>query len=50
VVVSDSLDLLTLPRVLVSRTTTWMHLLLKCFTRYEDKRAAMPAAYDKPSV
>jgi peptidoglycan/xylan/chitin deacetylase (PgdA/CDA1 family) len=24
-----------LPRVLVSRTTTWLHLLLKCFTRYE---------------
>ena len=27
-----------LPRVLVSRTTTWMQLLLKCLTRYEDKR------------
>ena len=40
------LDMLRLPRVLVSRTTTWMHLLLKCFTRYEDKRAAMPDAYD----
>lgn len=25
-----------LPRVLVSRTTTFLHLLLKCFTRYED--------------
>jgi peptidoglycan/xylan/chitin deacetylase (PgdA/CDA1 family) len=30
--------LLELPRVLVSRTTTWVHLLLKCFTRYEVKR------------
>ena len=30
-------DLMQLPRVLVSRTTTWMHLLLKCFTRYEDR-------------
>ena len=28
-----------LPRVLVSRTTTWMQLLLKCLSRYEDKRA-----------
>jgi hypothetical protein len=31
-------DLLALPRVLVSRTTTCMHLLLKCVTRYEDRR------------
>lgn len=30
---------LLLPRVLVSRTTTWMQLLLKCLSRYEDKRA-----------
>lgn len=29
--------LLELPRVLVSRTSTWAHLLLKCFTRYETK-------------
>ena len=29
---------LLLPRVLVSRTTTWMQLLLKCLSRYEDKR------------
>jgi hypothetical protein len=29
---------LTLPRVLVSRSTTWVHLLLKCFTAYEDRR------------
>ena len=28
----------TLPRVLVSRSTTWVHLLLKCFTDYEDRR------------
>jgi peptidoglycan/xylan/chitin deacetylase (PgdA/CDA1 family) len=33
----QSEDLL-LPRVLVSRTTTWMQLLLKCLSRYEDKR------------
>ena len=32
-------DNLLLPRVLVSRTTTWMQLLLKCLSRYEDKRA-----------
>jgi peptidoglycan/xylan/chitin deacetylase (PgdA/CDA1 family) len=32
-------DLLTLPRVLVSRTTTCLHLLLKCLTRYEDRRS-----------
>ena len=31
-------DLLLLPRVLVSRTTTWMQLLLKCLTRYQDRR------------
>ena len=34
----QSNDLL-LPRVLVSRTTTWVQLLLKCLTGYEDKRA-----------
>lgn len=27
-----------LPRVLVSRTSTWIHLLLKCFTAYELKK------------
>jgi peptidoglycan/xylan/chitin deacetylase (PgdA/CDA1 family) len=32
-------DNLLLPRVLVSRTTTWMQLLLKCLSPYEDKRA-----------
>ena len=32
-------DDLLLPRVLVSRTTTWMQLLLKCLSGYEDKRA-----------
>ena len=37
-VVAQSDDLL-LPRVLVSRTTTWMQLLLKCLSNYEDKRA-----------
>ena len=31
-------DMFLLPRVLVSRTTTWMQLLLKCLTRYEDRR------------
>ncbi len=36
---SDS-DLLTLPRVLVSRTTSCAHLALKCLTRYEDRRGA----------
>lgn len=36
--------LLTLPRVLVSRTTTWVHLLLKCLTRYEDRRGNDRAA------
>lgn len=37
-VAGQSHDLL-LPRVLVSRTTTWMQLLLKCLSQYEDKRA-----------
>ena len=33
-----------LPRVLVSRTTTWMQLLLKCLSNYEDKRAVNHSA------
>lgn len=37
--VKGDCDDLLLPRVLVSRTTTWMQLLLKCLSRYEDKRA-----------
>ena len=37
-VVPGQSDDLLLPRVLVSRTTTWMQLLLKCLSRYEDKR------------
>ena len=37
--VAGQSDDLLLPRVLVSRTTTWMQLLLKCLSRYEDKRA-----------
>lgn len=37
-VIPGQSDELLLPRVLVSRTTTWMQLLLKCLTRYEDKR------------
>ncbi len=37
-------DLLTLPRVLVSRTTTCLHLLLKCLTRYEDRRGSQSVA------
>jgi peptidoglycan/xylan/chitin deacetylase (PgdA/CDA1 family) len=36
--VSQSVGMWDLPRVLVSRTTTVLHLLLKCFTRYEDRR------------
>ncbi len=49
-VVAPDQSFLKLPRVLVSRTTTWMHLLLKCFTDYEERRglagtsAAEPAA------
>lgn len=35
---ADRTQLLILPRVLVSRTTTCAHLLLKCLTRYEDRR------------
>jgi peptidoglycan/xylan/chitin deacetylase (PgdA/CDA1 family) len=31
-------DLLLIPRVLMSRSSTWLHLLLKCFTSYEDRR------------
>jgi len=38
---------LALPRVLVSRTTTWMQLLVKCLTRYEDRRGIdkLPTTY-----
>ena len=36
--VAGQSDDLLLPRVLVSRTTTWMQLLLKCLSSYEDKR------------
>ncbi|MES2511039.1 MAG: polysaccharide deacetylase family protein [Pseudomonadota bacterium] len=42
-VVQGGSDNLLLPRVLVSRTTTWMQLLLKCLTRYEDKRGTKRA-------
>lgn len=43
--ISPSIGMWDLPRVLVSRTTTAAHLLLKCFTRYEDRRrSAAPAA------
>jgi peptidoglycan/xylan/chitin deacetylase (PgdA/CDA1 family) len=31
---------LALPRVRVSRTTTFLHLALKCLTNYEDRSAA----------
>ena len=37
-------DDLLLPRVLVSRTTSWMQLLLKCLCRYEDKRTVNHSA------
>lgn len=36
--VADRTQLLALPRVLVSRSTTCVHLLLKCLTTYEDRR------------
>ena len=36
--IADRRHLLTLPRVLVSRSTTCAHLLLKCLTAYEDRR------------
>ena len=35
---ADDLHFLLLPRVLISRSTSLFHLLLKCFTRYEDRR------------
>ena len=50
VVVEPSLQMplrpLELPRVLVSRSTTFLHLLLKCFTRYEDRHTnATPTSH-----
>jgi peptidoglycan/xylan/chitin deacetylase (PgdA/CDA1 family) len=33
-------NLLALPRVRVNRTTTFLHLALKCLTKYEDRAAA----------
>lgn len=47
--VGQSDDLL-LPRVLVSRTTTWMQLLLKCLSRYEDKRGEKYAGKNAKDV
>ena len=40
---------LLLPRVLVSRTTTWIQLLFKCLSRYEDKRAVSHLASVYPT-
>jgi peptidoglycan/xylan/chitin deacetylase (PgdA/CDA1 family) len=34
----DRQKMLLLPRVLVSRSTSWMQLLMKCLTTYEDRR------------
>lgn len=39
-------DMLLLPRVLVTRRTTWMQLIVKCLTAYEDRRGGdLAAAY-----
>ena len=38
VAVTSAMDKLLLPRVLVSRTTSWPQLLLKCLTHYEEGR------------
>ena len=38
-VAGDSSNMLLLPRVLVSRTTSWAQLLVKCLTHYEQKRS-----------
>jgi peptidoglycan/xylan/chitin deacetylase (PgdA/CDA1 family) len=48
--VTPQIHLLELPRVLVSRTTTWLHLLVKCFTAYEDGKtqAATGGPYTRP--
>lgn len=35
---ADCKKMLLLPRVLVSRSTSWMQLLVKCITAYEDRR------------
>lgn len=43
-------DDLLLPRVLVSRTTTWMQLLLKCLSRYEDKRGEKHRRKDSKDI
>jgi hypothetical protein len=45
---ADRRQLLTLPRVLVSRSTTCAHLLLKCLTAYEDRRR-VPLTWRSPS-
>ena len=42
-------DNLLLPRVLVSRTTTWMQLLLKCLSQYEDKRGPAQRGNARPA-
>ncbi|MDO8651967.1 MAG: polysaccharide deacetylase family protein [Undibacterium sp.] len=35
---ADRRQMFLLPRVLVSRSTSWMQLLVKCITAYEDRR------------
>ncbi len=40
VVLNGALDVLRLPRVLVSRTTAWPQLVWKCMTAYEDERSS----------
>jgi len=39
--ISTGRELFVLPRVLVSRTTTCLHLVLKCLTGYEDRRGKL---------
>ena len=40
---AEAKNMLLLPRVLVSRTTSSIHLLLKCLTDYEDRRGRVLA-------
>jgi peptidoglycan/xylan/chitin deacetylase (PgdA/CDA1 family) len=35
---ASGLDAFTLPRVLVNHRSTWAHMALKLFTRYEEDR------------
>lgn len=37
---TSQVDMMLLPRVLITRRTSWLQLIFKCLTRYEDRRGS----------